>query len=77
MKILENPKAMEMVTKMMTQVKENPEMMNDLLAGRKPTIKRVKKPPRNSKCPCGSDKKYKNCCLVRSVESDNKVQSKQ
>ncbi len=68
---------MEMVTKMMTQVKENPEMMNDLLAGKRPTTRRTKKPPRNSKCPCGSDKKYKNCCLVRSVESDKSSDKKE
>ena len=29
---------------------------------KKQTPKRVKKIGRNEKCPCGSGKKYKNCC---------------
>lgn len=27
------------------------------------TLQRVRRPGRNSKCKCGSGKKYKNCCL--------------
>ncbi len=30
--------------------------------GAKPTVKSVKEPGRNDPCPCGSGKKYKNCC---------------
>jgi len=26
-------------------------------------MKKLFKTPRNSKCPCGSDKKFKKCCL--------------
>ena len=29
---------------------------------RKQPVKKVKKPGRNDPCPCGSGKKYKNCC---------------
>ena len=28
----------------------------------KPTVKSNKEPGRNDPCPCGSGKKYKNCC---------------
>lgn len=28
----------------------------------RPFKKKVPKPPRNARCPCGSDKKYKRCC---------------
>ncbi len=28
-------------------------------------IKREKMPGRNEKCPCGSGKKYKKCCMIR------------
>ena len=30
--------------------------------GAKPTVKSGKEPGRNDPCPCGSGKKYKNCC---------------
>ena len=26
-------------------------------------VRRIKMPSRNDKCPCGSGKKYKNCCM--------------
>lgn len=26
-------------------------------------VRRIKIPSRNDKCPCGSGKKYKNCCM--------------
>lgn len=32
-------------------------------------ITRIKLPGRNDKCPCGSGKKYKNCCM----EIDKKI----
>jgi uncharacterized protein YecA (UPF0149 family) len=31
--------------------------------GRKPSLIASKNTPRNSKCPCGSGKKYKSCCM--------------
>ena len=30
--------------------------------GAKPAVKTAKTPGRNDPCPCGSGKKYKNCC---------------
>lgn len=27
-------------------------------------VERVKQPPRNAPCPCGSGKKFKKCCLA-------------
>jgi hypothetical protein len=29
-----------------------------------------KKPSRNAPCPCGSGRKYKNCCYGQGVEGD-------
>ena len=31
------------------------------------------RPKRNHKCPCGSNKKYKNCC----IDDQNKIESKE
>lgn len=28
-------------------------------------VKENKEPGRNDKCPCGSGKKYKNCCMLK------------
>ena len=62
MKLLQDPKTMGMMTKLMEQIKDNPNMINDLLAGIRPTPNKVKKIQPNAKCPCGSEKKYKKCC---------------
>lgn len=64
MKLLQDPRTMGMMTKLMEQIKDNPDMINDLLAGKRPTPNKVKKIQPNSKCPCGSDKKYKKCCFL-------------
>ena len=34
------------------------------------TIKKPKSPGRNDVCPCGSNKKYKKCCLDKDIETD-------
>ena len=62
-KMLQNPKAVKMIETLMKQASENPDMLNDLLAGKKPSTIKTKKIPPNSKCPCGSEKKYKKCCI--------------
>ena len=31
-----------------------------------PKVLGFKEPGRNDKCPCNSDKKYKNCCFINS-----------
>ena len=35
-----------------------------------PLVRRGKKVGRNNKCPCGSGKKYKHCCLPKEIERD-------
>ena len=36
-------------------------------------LKREKKVGRNQKCSCGSDKKYKNCCLKKQEEQSRQL----
>ena len=38
---------------------------------KKKPIRRVTKIGRNDPCPCGSGKKYKNCCLDKDRENGN------
>lgn len=40
---------------------------------KKPFKITVKTPQRNDLCPCGSGKKYKNCCLEINKEIINKL----
>jgi len=35
-------------------------------------LKKVLKTERNSKCECGSGKKYKKCCLIKEYEQEKK-----
>ena len=35
-----------------------------------PLVRRGKKVGRNDKCPCGSGKKYKQCCLPKEIERE-------
>ena len=44
---------------------DNSEMLEKLIAyqNKKPSIREHEKIGRNDLCPCGSGKKYKNCCL--------------
>ena len=77
MKLLQDPQTMGMMTKLMEQIKDNPEMINDLLAGIRPTPNKVKKIQPNAKCPCGSEKKYKKCChLTNNLVSKKRASRK-
>ena len=40
---------------------------------RKPSVREYKKIGRNDPCPCGSGKKYKNCCLRKERNIKNVV----
>lgn len=42
---------------------------------RKPLVK-IKLPGRNDKCPCGSGKKYKNCCMEADAQILDKIYDK-
>ena len=37
---------------------------------KKQPVRAAKKPGRNDPCPCGSGKKYKNCCLLKENQKD-------
>lgn len=39
-------------------------------------INKIKLPNRNDKCPCGSGKKYKNCCMEIDQQLINKIESR-
>lgn len=43
--------------------KEIQEALNLLAAEKPKPIVKTKSPSRNDLCPCGSGKKYKNCCM--------------
>ena len=46
------------------EIKTDVEMPSDNLqkSNSRSNLKKNQRVPRNSKCPCGSGKKYKNCC---------------
>lgn len=39
-------------------------------------INKIKLPNRNDKCPCGSGKKYKNCCMEIDQQLINKIENR-
>lgn len=39
-------------------------------------VNKIKLPNRNDKCPCGSGKKYKNCCMEIDQQLINKIESR-
>lgn len=53
------------IEEMNNQTKLSPENIRRLmqLQNRKPIVRKNAKIGRNEKCPCGSGKKFKNCCL--------------
>lgn len=60
-----NPETMRMMKKLM----ENPETINKLM-GKKMVPKISSRVKRNDKCPCGSEKKYKICCIDKHEDSN-------
>lgn len=36
-----------------------------------PIIRRMKQPDRNDLCKCGSNKKFKHCCINKKINYDN------
>jgi len=55
---------------------EKPIRIRDIFKS-KPVSKSISKPGRNEPCPCGSGKKYKQCCMASSKEDENKGPGKQ
>lgn len=37
--------------------------LSNIFQSKPKPVRRIKMPSRNDKCPCGSGKKYKNCCM--------------
>lgn len=54
--------------------KEYKQMAEKLLNINTKPIVNIPKPGRNDPCPCGSGKKYKNCCMNINDELINKIE---
>ena len=55
--------------------------LSNIFQSKPKPVRRIKMPSRNDKCPCGSGKKYKNCCmdidmaLIEKYDKGREIQS--
>ena len=64
--IIETEDSPELKKKLKRKLKRKPKRINSRQLKKQPKI------GRNDPCPCGSDKKYKKCCLIRQQGQNDK-----